>query len=530
MTTATATTNVAAVLLILCLTKTTLALSVAKPQVSNKPAIESLPESSIDVERSMIEFHASEVALGEEAFGMYNHRSDGRKIHETSDSLSSPLYSWGDDDFVGVDIGEENAGVDAICVPKNGHMLFESRSPVLTEEECTFVIEEAKATIAQGLLEQQQQQQQSPSTADSNSNTNSISNSELGEARLSNMPKTRAWLRERLSDFFYPLLNDRFGVDDLVLYDGLVMGHEAPTRSQPIHRDASLLTLNVALSAPTDYEGGGTYIEALGDVLTIDKGHLLCHSGSAMHAGIAISKGHRWVLVLFLLGESRPQLARRCHAKAIEHMRNNEFSAAELVLKTGLESIAPHQDHLLQATLGRLHLAQDGDQAKALESFVQASKAYPICPNALVAVANLMIDNHKPRAALRRLDIVLETIIKNRDLDPSNRSVQMSLRALAYGARRDAARCALICADQLYRNSHEQQQQQQHAVAQQQASWASWTLEHLPRAVERLKICLTAAPNEPNLLGMLDRAEFLCAEAQNELALHHGKAEQSITP
>eukprot|EP00536_Pseudo-nitzschia_multiseries_P001065 jgi/Psemu1/180020/e_gw1.13.89.1 len=113
------------------------------------------------------------------------------------------------------------------------------------------------------------------------------------------MPKTRTWLQETLRTRFYPLLKDRFGVDDVVLYDGLVLGNLAPTRSQPIHRDASLLTLNVALSPLDDYDGGGTYIEALDEILKIDQGQLLCHAGGAMHAGNAISRGERWVFVLF---------------------------------------------------------------------------------------------------------------------------------------------------------------------------------------------------------------------------------------
>jgi len=59
-------------------------------------------------------------------------------------------------------------------------------------------------------------------------------------------------------------------VDNVVLYDGLVMGNHAPTRSQPIHQDASFLTLNVALNSMDDYEGGGTYIEALDEILKIN--------------------------------------------------------------------------------------------------------------------------------------------------------------------------------------------------------------------------------------------------------------------
>ncbi len=420
-----------------------------------------------DVQRAIIDIHASEVTSGRDAF--------------FEKPFAAESSCWGDEAFLGRNLGANNAGTDAKCLPKNGNMIFESASPVLSESECSFIVEEARETILRGLR--------------SENETNdgySMSNSQLGEARLSNMPKTRDWLKETLPARFYPLLKDRFGVDDLVLYDGLVLGNHAPTRSQPIHRDASLLTLNVALSAPSEYEGGGTYVEALDETLVIDKGHLLCHAGSAMHAGNAISQGERWVFVLFLLGENQPQLARRCHAKAIEHMRREELEEAETCLQAGLKSIAPHHDHLLLGTLGRLQV-QKGEYKRAFESFSVAQKAYPICQNAIVSLAQLLIDRKRPRAALRRLDQALEQI-NDRDLSEES---QMSLKALAYGCRRDAARCALLCADYLY----------------QQNGNTSWSKGHLPAAISRIETCLVAAPNEPTLLAMLDRAEFLVVEA-----------------
>lgn len=437
------------------------------------------------IQQAMMEAHASEVAGGLEFFG--------DTIAQNIDSDGQDVRAWGDNAFTGYNLGENNAGLDANYLPKNGNMLFESKSPVLSESECSFIIEEARETILQGLIQEREDAESAEGGQQNQQST--ITNSQLGEARLSNMPKTRDWLKKTLATRFYPLLKDRFGTDDIVLYDGLVLGNLAPTQSQPIHRDASLLTLNVALSPPSDYDGGGTYIEALDEILQIEKGHLLCHAGSAMHAGNAISRGERWVFVLFLLGKNQPQIARRCHAKAIDHMRNQEFDKAEGYLKTGLESIAPNHDHLLHSTMGRLHLAKGNHPSTAFESFALADKAYPICQNALVCMAQLLIDRRRPRAALRRLDLVLRGI-GDRDLQPE---AQLSLKSLGYGARRDAARCALICADHLF--------------SQENVSFSSWTLEKLPASISRLKTCLAAAPNEPTLLGMLDRAEFLYSKA-----------------
>jgi hypothetical protein len=53
------------------------------------------------------------------------------------------------------------------------------------------------------------------------------------------------------------MLQERLGVKDLAVYDGLILGSITPSISQPVHRDASLLTLNIALSSHTDFQGGG---------------------------------------------------------------------------------------------------------------------------------------------------------------------------------------------------------------------------------------------------------------------------------
>ena len=114
-----------------------------------------------------------------------------------------------------------------------------------------------------------------------------------------------------------------------------------------------------------------------------------------MHAGVGINRGEHWVFVLFLLGGDQPQLARRCHAHAIEYIREQQFDKAEEVLQTGLRSISPDHDHLLHNTMGRLHLMRREDEqpyysySKALQSFQMADKAYPICQNAMVSNRSL---------------------------------------------------------------------------------------------------------------------------------------------
>ena len=505
------------------------ALALSAPVGSISSSAASVSTRSDEILQRMQQVHEEEIQLGLDSF--VQSKSQKNSDNEDSMSSTSTLSSsppWLDGTlFKARGIGEGNAGIDAVtALGQRGHDILETLEPIVTAEECQAIVAEARATIAAGL-------------ADNNDYDSSTArtNSQLGEATLSSMPQARAWLQDALQERFYPLLSDRYGIDQdqLVLYDGLVLGANGPSRSQPIHRDASLLTINVALSKLDDWNGsarnsgGGTYFEVLDETIKIDRGHLVCHAGGTMHAGVGIVQGERWVLVLFVLAKDAQQIGRRCHAKALDcmqHYQQGQFQQqqqqqqqqqlqqqdtgetntgtsdetqqqlsslldeAEHVLQTGL-TVAP-DDHLLHNTMARVHLARS-DMHAALKSFHQADVAYPHCHKALITTAQILMDQRRPRAALRRFDWVLERI-EERDL---REDAMMTLKSLAWAARRDAARCALLCAE------HDMKSPSR-----------SWTLHHVPKAVDRIKTALIAAPNEPNLMGMLKRAEFLLEQAE----------------
>jgi hypothetical protein len=141
---ATTAVKIVAVMLVLFIFETTVALSVAGPaaiSVSNKPSIEHDNDNDdsklIEVERAMIELHVAEIDGGKDAFSQKYQSGDDDRTR-VSDNTESSLSSWGDDDFIDRHLGEKNAGMDANFLPKNGNTIFESLSPVLSEEECSF--------------------------------------------------------------------------------------------------------------------------------------------------------------------------------------------------------------------------------------------------------------------------------------------------------------------------------------------------------------------------------------------------------
>ena len=89
------------------------------------------------------------------------------------------------------------------------------------------------------------------------------------------------------------------------------------------HQDGPLITCNIALNSPDEYEGGGTILKALqqganldreppagvlrheegvGTAVVLPAGHALVHPGQVLHAGAPIHSGVRWLLGLFFDG------------------------------------------------------------------------------------------------------------------------------------------------------------------------------------------------------------------------------------
>lgn len=70
------------------------------------------------------------------------------------------------------------------------------------------------------------------------------------------------------------------------------------------HHDASVYTIDIALNAPPEYEGGGVYYTRQQHAITnLKKGSCIIHPGRMTHhhAGLPITKGKRYILVSFMV-------------------------------------------------------------------------------------------------------------------------------------------------------------------------------------------------------------------------------------
>jgi len=205
-------------------------------------------------------------------------------------------------------------------VQKNA-LVFRSRQPVLTEEECKEVL---------GCVEAFHQDFRGGQWG-----TVRHSSVKTTDVAVEDIPALRPWLRDLLRTRLYPLLavayprladgstpgelGNRMRVHDafIVRYDAECDG----SISLPEHSDTSAMSFTVALNSRATccetggdaaFEGGGTWFEALGDanksgkVVDAEVGHAVAFAGPLRHAGYPVVKGCRVILVLFLYVDGFP--------------------------------------------------------------------------------------------------------------------------------------------------------------------------------------------------------------------------------
>ena len=362
-------------------------------------------------------------------------------------------------------------GPDASALPRGGDAIHVTEAPLLTVAECEDVVSEAREAIRTG----------------STSTFTYTAANKLGEVHVNDLPVARDWLRHLLNNRLLALSASLFGIAaaELAVYDSLVIQYDAARGGvrQPTHRDAALLSINIALSPRTAYEGGGTYFEPLGEVFGVPQGHALLHASSVRHAGETITRGERWVLVVFLLARDAAQHARRCGERATELKRAGKLGEARRAYEAGLRA-AP-SDHQLHYGLASV-LAMEGHDVAARCSLLAAAHAYRWCPKPHNALGSMMLAAGRTRGALRHFEAACARSHEANDDD-------------GWDANVNAALCVITLAESAAQRSSPDPPSKWHG--------------QLTRARSRLLRALEVAPGEPRLVDVLRRADALLSSS-----------------
>ncbi|KAJ1448181.1 hypothetical protein M885DRAFT_540136 [Pelagophyceae sp. CCMP2097] len=194
------------------------------------------------------------------------------------------------------------------------------------------------------------------------------------------LPDTKTYLQKELLPQMLALAASKYIAKDLVLYDSLVIRYDASLgfASQPVHRDYSFLSFNLALNDSGDYAGGGTFFEdglseddAPAFVLKLeDQGDVVMHPSRLRHAGAATTRGLRYVLVGFLTRtklDDDAEHSRVLHQRALAARQKGDAGAALDLCLAGLELDPEDAELQLQAALCISALADARGEASALD-------------------------------------------------------------------------------------------------------------------------------------------------------------------
>ena len=106
-----------------------------------------------------------------------------------------------------------------------------------------------------------------------------------------------AWVRSSLSERVLPELAKRHGWGDgsgscLYFRDLFFVQYSVQGQAGlALHRDGSIISFNILLNSPKDFEGGGTFVEADDRAYQIDQGDCFVHSGKLRHGGWPFLEG-----------------------------------------------------------------------------------------------------------------------------------------------------------------------------------------------------------------------------------------------
>lgn len=208
---------------------------------------------------------------------------------------------------------------ESYCPYKDGHLVHATQTPVLTEEECDFLIQAVdrlpKLVYADEIT---------PDGSLPPPRTKFVSNVgfDLGEEAMQ-------IVRRALYQRIYPMLQAQFATylpkrnfvvpkrkAKLRVAYMTVVAYDAETAGAKtdlfVHNEPYVVSFEIPLVEKTQYKGGGTWIEALQKSFVMDRGSMTSHASGIQHGGCAITAGKRYVLVGFcILDEKHDDWSRR---------------------------------------------------------------------------------------------------------------------------------------------------------------------------------------------------------------------------
>jgi len=243
-------------------------------------------------------------------------------------------------------------------------------------------------------------------------------------------PHLRDLVNNLLTQTLYPVVRHAFSnlEGPLCVYDAIIVRYNASMGSafQPLHRDIGVVTINIALNDPNEFQGGGTFFESLATNLPIrlpkGTGYAIGHSSEERHAGAPTKHGIREILVIFLTTRPRHKNQRAPAQEQRARLKGMLQSWSDVANRIECLREAYHQ----MAFDGEMHLylahdlIQVGLMDEAMSHLFQARQLSPFDARAQFHLAQCLSKKGiSPGESLEKT-ILLESAYVNAGIKPLN--------------------------------------------------------------------------------------------------------------
>ena len=206
-----------------------------------------------------------------------------------------------------------------------------------------------------------------------------------GPSQIKDIPGVREWFNDALRDRIFPTLAKLFPevVSDpsrLCVQSAYLFKYTPESGEKTdMHMDSSLLSFTILLNDPSEFKGGGTFFEALGDtgeVILMNKGDITLRPAGLRHRGQPITKGKRYIIGGFVTvtGTDGCEHTRQLLARGTKDLANGEADKAKRLFELAKNRCPDFSETYMSYA----HcLRKFGDYRAALEGYLNAFNANP---------------------------------------------------------------------------------------------------------------------------------------------------------
>jgi hypothetical protein len=189
---------------------------------------------------------------------------------------------------------------------------------------------------------------------------------------VDDLPNSLVWLTSILASRIAPALEQVFDchAHQFCIYQAVVLRYRS-SHSTSVHQDFSYATLTIPLNSNSDYLGGGTWMDELGDAVKLQVGYGLTHGGRAWHGGASVEGGCRYALALFFHTQAGTNDAKRFEQQALAFISADNLQDAIHMLHHSLRAYEAEWTDSTSSHLDTLGVLLDGQGLWGLLAILQ---------------------------------------------------------------------------------------------------------------------------------------------------------------